>query len=66
MLLRPGPEQLIELELTVMASRAFADISVETLVSFDQMHNAMVSGQRSRTAYQGANIDGIDRMLLNE
>ena len=66
MLLRAEPEQLTELELIVMASRAFTDVSVETLVSFDQMHNAMVSGQRSRTAYQGANIDEIDRMLLDE
>tara|TARA_B100000886_G_scaffold276356_1_gene200289 strand:- start:68 stop:376 length:309 start_codon:yes stop_codon:yes gene_type:complete len=66
MLLRAEPEQLTELELIVMASRAFTDVSVETLVSFDQMHNAMVRGQSSRTAYQGANLDEIDRMLLDE
>ena len=66
MLLRAEPEQLTELELIVIASRAFTNVSVETPVSFDQMHNAMVSGQRSRMAYQGANIDEIDRMLLDE
>ena len=66
MLLRAEPEQLTELELIVIASRAFTNVLVETLVSLDPMHNAMVGGQRSRTAYQGANIDEVDRMVLEE
>ena len=66
MLLRAEPEQLTELELIVMASRAFTDVSVETLVSFDRMRNAMVGGLRSHTAYQGSNIDEIDHMVPDE
>lgn len=66
MLLRAEPEQMAEFELIIMGSRAFSSVSVETLVSFDQMHAAMQNGQRSRRAYQGANVDEIDRMLLDE
>ena len=58
--------QLAEAEMILMASKAFSEISTETLITTDQMFEAMQKGQRTRAAYQSANMDEIDRMLLDE
>ena len=58
--------QLAEAEMILMASKAFSEISTETLITTDQMFEAMRKGQRTRAAYQSANMDEIDRMLLDE
>ena len=52
--------------MILMASKAFSEISTETLITTDQMFEAMRKGQRTRAAYQSANMDEIDRMLLEE
>ena len=52
--------------MIAMASRSFTDMSTETLVSLDQMYAAMQAGQKIQAGYQGAAMDEIDRMLLEE